>query len=432
MKLFVTLFTILSIIISIPASAQRPYYVPANGLAAWYSFNGNASDSSGNANHFTVYGATTLTTDRFGMPNRAYNFSGTSGSHLRIPSSFNTTLNTRNSSFTISAWFKLSRLSNPGDMQIFWRGDGAPATDQYMLYFTGGVPAFRRDINMGTTSNSISYPSFTADTVKFHHLAGVYDSLAGTMSLYLDGTAVTQSSLSGNSLFNTFNFYNSIGATETGTTQNFAGKLDDIGLWSRALSSCEISKLYYGDTTMITQQPSGGFALVGSTATFSIGDINTYAVYQWQIDSTGTGYSNLSNTPPYSGVTTKTLTITNVTARMNGFYYRCIRSGNGCTNITGERRLTVFATGVQSFEKASGFSIYPNPNVGRFNLSSDHYRGNVTLEIGDITGRRLFQQEYNIGAGAIQADLRNKLVPGTYTLRLTTSEGAYATQIIIR
>ena len=45
------------------------------GLVAWYPFDGNASDMSGNGNDGTVYGAT-LGTDRYGSANRAYSFDG--------------------------------------------------------------------------------------------------------------------------------------------------------------------------------------------------------------------------------------------------------------------------------------------------------------------------------------------------------------------
>ena len=48
-----------------------------SGCVANYPFNGNAEDISGNGNNGTVYGAT-LTTDRFGNPNSAYNFNGSS------------------------------------------------------------------------------------------------------------------------------------------------------------------------------------------------------------------------------------------------------------------------------------------------------------------------------------------------------------------
>ena len=47
-----------------------------NDAIAYYPFNGNANDESGNGNHGTVYGAS-LTEDRFGTPNSAYNFDGT-------------------------------------------------------------------------------------------------------------------------------------------------------------------------------------------------------------------------------------------------------------------------------------------------------------------------------------------------------------------
>ena len=46
-----------------------------NGLVAWYPFDGNASDMSGNGNHGTVNGAT-LSTDRHGHADKAYSFDG--------------------------------------------------------------------------------------------------------------------------------------------------------------------------------------------------------------------------------------------------------------------------------------------------------------------------------------------------------------------
>ena len=47
----------------------------SDGLVAYYPFNGNADDESGNGNHGTVNGAT-LTIDRFGNENSAYSFDG--------------------------------------------------------------------------------------------------------------------------------------------------------------------------------------------------------------------------------------------------------------------------------------------------------------------------------------------------------------------
>ena len=67
----------------VDSSAPVSPYVPPTydleyfkgGLVAWYPFDGNASDMSGNGNHGTVNGAT-LGTDRHGQANKAYSFDG--------------------------------------------------------------------------------------------------------------------------------------------------------------------------------------------------------------------------------------------------------------------------------------------------------------------------------------------------------------------
>ena len=67
----------LGLSISAKVMAQVPNYVPTNGLIAWYPFNGNANDESGNGNNGTVNGAT-LTIDRNGNSDNAYSFNGSS------------------------------------------------------------------------------------------------------------------------------------------------------------------------------------------------------------------------------------------------------------------------------------------------------------------------------------------------------------------
>ena len=77
-----------------------------DGLVAWYPFDGNASDMSGNGNHGTVNGAT-LGVDRHGQSNRAYSFDGVNdfidcgnGPSLQI-----------NDAITISVWFATNDVS---------------------------------------------------------------------------------------------------------------------------------------------------------------------------------------------------------------------------------------------------------------------------------------------------------------------------------
>jgi hypothetical protein len=56
--------------------AQIPYYIPTDSLVAWYPFNDNADDESGNGHNGVVNNSTIITTDRCNVPNSAYHFDG--------------------------------------------------------------------------------------------------------------------------------------------------------------------------------------------------------------------------------------------------------------------------------------------------------------------------------------------------------------------
>ena len=90
----------LVLVSSLGFSQSVPSYVPTNGLVGWWGFNGNAQDGSGNGNHGTVYGAT-LTTDRFGNQNGAYQFANS-----EISIADNSLLDsTFSNSFSLAFWY---------------------------------------------------------------------------------------------------------------------------------------------------------------------------------------------------------------------------------------------------------------------------------------------------------------------------------------
>ncbi|TBR18248.1 MAG: T9SS type A sorting domain-containing protein [Chitinophagaceae bacterium] len=76
----------------------------------------------------------------------------------------------------------------------------------------------------------------------------------------------------------------------------------------------------------ITTHPASGLGCVGSSKTFTVSATGTALTYQWQVDD-GTGFVNLTNTAPYTGTTTATLTINPVALSQNGYKYRVIVSG---------------------------------------------------------------------------------------------------------
>ena len=79
--------------------------IPTNGLVAFYPFNGNANDESGNNNNGAVNGAS-LASDRFGKANCSYSFNG-NGNYIQVANSAN--INPLDISFNF--WVKPNQTS---------------------------------------------------------------------------------------------------------------------------------------------------------------------------------------------------------------------------------------------------------------------------------------------------------------------------------
>jgi subtilisin-like proprotein convertase family protein len=78
----------------------------------------------------------------------------------------------------------------------------------------------------------------------------------------------------------------------------------------------------------VTAQPANTTVCAGQPATFTVGGSGAGLTYRWQISTNGgTTWTNLTNTAPYSGVTTAILTINPTGGIMNGYRYRAVLSG---------------------------------------------------------------------------------------------------------
>ncbi|MBS1586438.1 MAG: T9SS type A sorting domain-containing protein [Bacteroidetes bacterium] len=77
----------------------------------------------------------------------------------------------------------------------------------------------------------------------------------------------------------------------------------------------------------VTSSPVNAVVCEGFDTSFTMTATGTGLVYQWQVDSTGTGFVDIVNNATYAGATTDSLHITAPTASMNGFKYRAFVSG---------------------------------------------------------------------------------------------------------
>lgn len=218
--------------------AQVPSYVPTNGLKAYYPFSGNANDASGNANNGTVNGAT-LTTDRFGSANSAYSFDGISN-YINIA---NNILPTTSTSLTVSLWF----LSSDNDGHLISDRSGAGNTNKYSIS-TGGTVLGSGCENGNCSGSCGQYLTTLAPSgTNWNNAILVKDMSLNVCKIYLNGVlAATR---------NNFCYTNFSSPTAIGRGNSYYapfadgyvnGKIDDVGIWNRALTEAEITTMYNG------------------------------------------------------------------------------------------------------------------------------------------------------------------------------------------
>ena len=175
-------------IISIGLTAQLPSYVPTNGLVGWWPFNGNANDESGNGNNGTVNGAT-LTSDRFGVANKAYSFDGVNDYILIL----NSLLPVNENSYTISMWVNPNNFLNNYSDLLSDRGNITYSNKYRITMADNGVPlqpgTFYCSMGDGI-GDTHNYDTTFINLNSWIHYLVVFNSSLGMMKTYKNGTIV--------------------------------------------------------------------------------------------------------------------------------------------------------------------------------------------------------------------------------------------------
>jgi hypothetical protein len=199
-------------------------------LVARYAFEGNTSDSSGNANHATRTGAPTFVAGQYGS---ALNFSGT-GQYAMVPAGILASV----TNFTIAGW-------------VNWNGGGAwqrifdfgNDTTQYMfLTPSSGSGTLRFAIS---TNGTVAGAEQILETAPLP--AGQWRHVAVTRNgnlarLYTNGVlAVSGTVTIAPASFNPA--LNYLGDSQYAADPFFNGRLDEFYIYNYALSSTEITQL---------------------------------------------------------------------------------------------------------------------------------------------------------------------------------------------
>jgi hypothetical protein len=218
-----------------------PNYINTDGLIAYYPLNNDTKDYSGNNNDGINNGAT-LTTDRFGNTNKAYQFDGTSN-YFQFSDG---NLPTGNSNRSFSMWIKY-QPTNSDWASILSYGTGTLKGEHNLLLINqNGILDFDYfNLNSITTDSAVKQN-------EWYHVVYIFDNTIGTQiyingklqALNLGGIALNTNNI--NSINTTLNGSMYIGrATQISSfPYYFKGAIDDIKIYNRALSQSEINSLF--------------------------------------------------------------------------------------------------------------------------------------------------------------------------------------------
>ena len=406
--------------------AQVPSYLPTNGLVGWWPFNGNANDESGNGNNGTVNGAI-LTSDRMGNLSNAYSFDGVSD--------FIQCLNSGPSGsgpITLSFWY----YSNSDSTQTVFSYGGINWGTLFDASInwkpSGSGPCFGPSFVAEGTG--ISWGSIETQALSWHHVVIIVPESSTdctTLIINVDGQIASTCSFANYGAPN-LNFGNSnpiqIGKSHSPNigvgNSNFNGKIDDIGIWNRALTQEEISNLYNATncSNNLTISPAINQLQTGGLANFIATTSDLNPSYVWQSDF-GQGYVTLNNYGNYSGVNTNSLSISNVQLSEHNQPIRvistsgeCIDTSNVATiNITDTCTITIndtittlisvtdtlvintIITGLTPPNNLNTIKVFPNPANSHITIDFGNFESmnGYTLTITNSIGQTVYTTPIN-------------------------------------
>jgi hypothetical protein len=225
-------------------------------LLARYSFDGNANDSSGNANHATTIGSPTFVAGMYGS---ALNLNGAS-QYAMIPAGIMASV----TNFTIAAW-------------VYWNGGSAwqrifdfgNDTTQYMFLTPSSGSGTLRFV-ISTNGNAVGAEQILETAPlpvgQWRHLAVTRN--GNTARVYTNGVLA----VSGTVTIAPANFnpaLNYLGDSQYPADPFFNGRLDEMYIYNYALSSTEITRLAANQPPPPTIPTTISFSASGSSLLLS-------------------------------------------------------------------------------------------------------------------------------------------------------------------
>jgi len=204
--------------------------LPSKDCVLCLPFALNAKDMSIYHNDGTIYGAAWVT----GKCGQALSFNGLNN-YVEVLN--NNSLNTVNA-ITLEAWINLAAYDSSLVSHILRKNNAYT----FGVGATGKIGFYR--YNGGAANGSWTIGATTIPSNQWHQVVAVYDSVTGA-KVYLDGVLDgTLPTLTGTIDSSTNNLW--IGMMQGLSLYQFNGVIDEVRIYSRALSAAEIKAIYLG------------------------------------------------------------------------------------------------------------------------------------------------------------------------------------------
>lgn len=194
-------------------------------------------------------------------PNHSATFNGTTG---QVTTTLSGGVNTAGS---IAAWVNLAALPSTAGQTFYIAGESQFMNDFDLQFTTDNFVRFY----VSDDSINVGYAPNPATLVgQWHFVVATFNAATNTENLYWDGQFVATAN---NTVFpgktNQFN----IGASTVFTGRNFAGSLDEVAVWSSALTATQVAAIYNSASCSVQATPAPptlalailGLILLGAT-----------------------------------------------------------------------------------------------------------------------------------------------------------------------
>ena len=402
------------------------------GVAAHYTFEGNANDASGNGNNGTLVGSPTFTTGKFGQ---ALSLAG-AGQYVTVP--YSSSLNLTGA-YTVSTWVNIASQpavaggSGPGLISTRNGGDGT--FDVQYDQSSAGVYGLHADIGNGSgwISTGANY-TLPGPLTGWNMITYAVNSTSYT--IYVNGVQVTSVGMSGTPEFMKPGETLSLGSQEGGGAAYGAagwlnGAMDDTAVFGSAPSAAQVRSLYLGGAGQLALPPTTPLQ-VAAGATLDLGGVSQ------QVASLS-DYASGSGTVTNSGVYLATLTIGDSTSTtFSGLIQdganpsALAKVGAGTLTLANNNTYTGGTTvaagqlllnaGNNTLAPAGGITVSGGTlNLGGY--SQNATSGIISFQGGTVTGGTISNSgsPYDAQSGAVAAVLGgsaglSKTTSGTVTL----------------